>query len=78
MGSADKSGEGHDFVEFRRKVRAAEVRASASGREGEAQKVCGRAVVVVQNGQVLQSGYQEGFFNQRGAESKLAGGAAQP
>jgi hypothetical protein len=36
----------------------------------------GRVSVVVQNGRVLKSGYEEGFFRQRESGSMLASGAA--
>jgi len=77
MGSADRSSEGHDFVEFRRKVRAAEVLSAAMEHLLISLKFSGRVSVVVQNGRVLKSGYEEGFFSQRGVESRLAGGAAE-
>ena len=78
MGSADESSEGHDSVEFRRKVRAAEVLSAAMEHLLKSLKFSGRVSVVVQNGRVLQSGYQEGYFSQRGAELRQAGGAADP
>jgi len=78
MSSADKGSEGNDFEEFRRKVRAAEVLSAAMEHLLKSLKFSGRVSVVLQNGRVLQSGYQEGYFSQRGAESKLAGSAAEP
>ncbi len=53
------------FVEFRRKVRAAEMLSAAMERLLEAIGFTGRLTVVVQNGRVLKSGYEEGYFNQR-------------
>jgi hypothetical protein len=70
MCSVDRSSEGYDFVEFRRKVREAEVLSAATEHLLRSLKFTGRVTVVVQNGRVLQSGYQEGFFSQRGAESR--------
>jgi hypothetical protein len=52
------------FVEFRRKVRAAEVLSSAMNRLLQAIRFNGRLSVIVQNGQVLKSGYEEGYFRQ--------------
>lgn len=57
--------EGSDFVEFRRKVRSAEVLSAAMERLMRSLHFNGRVSVVVQNGQVLKSGYEEGYFRQR-------------
>ena len=56
------------FGEFRRKVRSAEVLSSAMHRLLQAIHFNGRLSVLVQNGQVLKSGYEEGYFRQRGSE----------
>ena len=50
------------FVEFRRKVRAAEVLSAAVEQLLRALQFTGKLSVVVQNGQVLKSGYEEGYF----------------
>ena len=52
------------FVEFRRKVRAAEMLSSAMERLLRQLQFTGRLSVVVQNGRVLKSGYEEGYFRQ--------------
>jgi len=52
------------FGEFRRKVRAAEVLSAAMQRLLQAIHFNGRLSVVVQNGHVLKSGYEEGYFRQ--------------
>ena len=62
----DKSNEEKNFVEFRRKVRAAEVLSAAMERLLRAVQFCGRVTVVVQNGRVLKSGYEEGYFHHHG------------
>ena len=54
-----------NFVEFRRKVRSAEVLSAAMERLLRSLHFTGRVSVVVQNGQVLKSGYEEGYFRQR-------------
>ena len=51
-----------NFVEFRRKVRSAEVLSSAMERLLWSLHFTGRVSVVVQNGRVLKSGYEEGYF----------------
>jgi len=50
------------FVEFRRKVRAAEVLSAAMERLLAQLQFNGKLSVVVQNGRVLKSGYEEGYF----------------
>jgi len=52
------------FGEFRRKVRSAEVLSAAMERLLRNLHFTGRVSVVVQNGQVLKSGYEEGYFRQ--------------
>jgi hypothetical protein len=56
------------FVEFRRKVRSAEMLAPAVERLLWALHFTGRLTVVVQNGRVLKSGYEEGYFRQHERE----------
>ena len=50
------------FVEFRRKVRDADVLSAAVERQLGLLHFTGRVSVVVQNGRVLKSGYEEGYF----------------
>ena len=57
--------EERSFGEFRRKVRAAEVLSAAMERLLRSLQFTGRLSVVVQNGQVLKSGYEEGYFRQQ-------------
>lgn len=56
--------EASDFVEFRRKVKAAEVLSAALERLLWSMHFTGKLSVVVQNGRVLKSGYEEGYFRQ--------------
>jgi hypothetical protein len=51
-----------DFIEFRRKVREAEVLSAAMERLLLGLCFTGKLSVVVQNGRVLKSGYEEGYF----------------
>lgn len=53
------------FCEFRRKVRAAEVLSSAMVQILRLLEFTGKISVVVQNGRVLKSGYEEGYFRQQ-------------
>lgn len=50
------------FGEFRRKVRSAEMLSAAMQRLLQAIHFSGRLSVVMQNGRVLKSGYEEGYF----------------
>ena len=61
----ENSNEEKTFVEFRRKVRAAEVLSASMERLLLSLRFTGRVSVVVQNGRVLKSGYEEGYFRQR-------------
>jgi hypothetical protein len=54
--------EGGSFTEFRRKVRSAEVLSTAMEQLLTALQFTGKVSVVVQNGRVLKSGYEEGYF----------------
>ena len=56
--------EERSFGEFRRKVRAAEVLSAAMQRLLQSIHFSGRLSVIVQTGQVLKSGYEEGYFRQ--------------
>ena len=76
MGGIDNCNEEKDFVEFRRKVRAAEVLSASIGQLVKSLRFSGRISVIVQNGRVLKSGYEEGFFRQREAGSGLEPGVA--
>jgi len=64
MPSEDRYSEERNFVEFRRKVRGAEVLSAAMEQLLKSLNFSGRVSVVVQNGTVLKSGYEEGFFRQ--------------
>lgn len=63
----------HDsaFVEFRRKVRNSELLTLAVSQLLRETKFTGRLSIVVQNGTVLKSGYEEGYFTRRD-ERRLA------
>ncbi len=61
---SDVSGEMEEagFAEFRRKVRTAEVLSAAVERLLSQIRFNGKVSVIVQNGRVLKSGYEEGYF----------------
>jgi len=50
------------FIEFRRKLRAAEVLSAAMERILGLLRFSGKISIVVQIGRVLKSGYEEGYF----------------
>lgn len=53
------------FVEFRRKMRTAEILSAAMEQILRSLRFTGKISVVVQNGRVLKSGYEEGYFRQQ-------------
>ena len=66
ISNLDNSNEEKDFSEFRRRVRSAEVLSASMERLLRSLRFTGRVSVVMQNGRVLKSGYEEGYFRQRG------------
>ena len=62
----DNSNEEKNFGEFRRKVKSAEVLSASMERLLLSLRFSGKVMVVMQNGRVLKSGYEEGYFRQRG------------
>jgi hypothetical protein len=62
MSQLPEKGEQESFAEFRRKIRAAEILSAAMERILTQIHFSGRVSVVVQNGRVLKSGYEEGYF----------------
>jgi sulfur carrier protein ThiS len=53
------------FLEFRRKVRDSEVLSASLERLLAGLHFSGRVSVVLQNGRVLKSGYEEGYFRRK-------------
>jgi len=53
------------FQELRRRVREAKVLSPAVESLLESVRFTGRLSVVVQNGKILKSGYEEGYFTRR-------------
>ena len=76
ISNLDNSNEEKDFSEFRRRVRSAEVLSASMERLLRSLRFTGRVSVVMQNGRVLKSGYEEGYFRQRadglGADDDIA------
>ena len=61
----DSVVEERTFGEFRRKVRSSEVLSAAMEKLLSAIHFTVRVSIVVQNGRVLKSGYEEGYFRTR-------------
>ena len=61
----DNSQEEKTFGDFRRKVKSAEVLSASMQHLLVSLHFTGRVTVVMQNGRVLKSGYEEGYFHQR-------------
>jgi hypothetical protein len=53
------------FAEFRRKVRLAEVLSPDLEKLLRLGRFSGRLSVIVKNGSILKSGYEEGYFTRR-------------
>ena len=62
MQVVETSEEERGFGEFRRKVRDSELLSASLEKLLSAIHFTGRVSVVVQNGRVLMSGYEEGYF----------------
>jgi hypothetical protein len=67
ISTAESSNEERTFGEFRRKVKSAEVLSASIERLLLSLRFTGKVSVVMQNGRVLKSGYEEGYFRQRGS-----------
>ena len=66
MAELPREPEQEGFLEFRRKVRAAEILSAAMERLLAQLQFSGKVSVVVQNGRVLKSGYEEAYFRSQG------------
>jgi hypothetical protein len=64
MSQAENINEERVFGEFRRKVKSAEVLSASIERLLLSLRFTGKVSVVMQNGRVLKSGYEEGYFRQ--------------
>jgi hypothetical protein len=71
MSNRESCNEGKNFVEFRRKVREAEMLSEAMERLLKSLNFSGKLIVMVQNGRVLKSGYEEGYFRRPHSGSML-------
>jgi sulfur carrier protein ThiS len=65
MEQEEKASNEATFVEFRRKVRNSELLAIGVLQLLKQIRFTGRLSVVIQNGSVLKSGYEEGYFTRK-------------
>ncbi len=65
MSFEEDAPEARVFTEFRRKVQELELLSSSTLHLLKKLGFTGRITVVVQNGTVLKSGYEEGYFSRR-------------
>ena len=77
MSQPDNFNEERYFGEFRRKVKAAEVLSASMERLLLSLRFTGRVSVVMQNGRILKSGYEEGYFRQQGGSGGIDDEIAQ-
>jgi len=61
----EAAGENVNFLEIRRKVKESELLSASVEKLLWQVRFSGRLSVVVQNGRVLRSGYEEGLFRRR-------------
>jgi len=71
MKDTEPNTEDRSFAEFRRKIREAELLSAATEKLLRSLRFSGRLCVVVQNGSILKSGYEEGYFTRRRDERMI-------
>lgn len=59
------------FTELRRKIQEAELLSAATEKLLRSLRFSGRLSVIVKDGCILKSGYEEGYFNRRQEERLL-------
>jgi hypothetical protein len=62
---AEAAGDERTFLELRRKVQDSELLSSSTERLLETMRFNGRLSIVIQNGRVVKSGYEEGYFRRK-------------
>lgn len=71
MRDTNKSDES-DFSELRRKVQQSELLSAATEKLLRQTRFSGRLSIVVKNGSILKSGYEEGYFTRRQDERSIS------
>jgi sulfur carrier protein ThiS len=72
MKDTEPNMEDRTFAEFRRKIREADLLSAATEKLLRSLRFSGRLSVVVQNGSILKSGYEEGYFRRRQDERMIS------
>ena len=65
MRDSEFNSDEKSFAEFRRKIRHADVLSAATEKLLRSLRFSGRLSVIVQNGSILKSGYEESYFTRR-------------
>ncbi len=65
MKDTEPNTEDSTFAELRRKIRQADLLSATTEKVLRSLRFSGRLCVVVQNGTILKSGYEEGYFSRR-------------
>ena len=71
MMETEDKGEERTFAELRRKVREADLLSAATEKLLHTLRFSGRLSVVVKNGCILKSGYEEGYFSRQQDERMI-------
>jgi hypothetical protein len=71
MTEIELKGEDRTFAELRRKIREAELLSAATEKLLRSLRFSGRLSIVVKNGCILKSGYEEGYFSRRQDERMI-------
>jgi|HubBroStandDraft_6_1064221.scaffolds.fasta_scaffold1502248_2 hypothetical protein len=71
MMETEDKGEERTFAELRRKVREADLLSAATEKLLRNLRFSGRLSVVVKNGCILKSGYEEGYFSRQQDERMI-------
>jgi hypothetical protein len=72
MKGPEPSMEDSTFAELRRKIREAELLSAATEKLLRMLRFSGRLSVVVKNGSILKSGYEEGYFTRQEEERMIS------
>lgn len=65
MKDTEPNMEDRSFAELRRKIKDAEVLSASTEKLLRTLRFSGRLSVIVKNGSILKSGYEEGYFTRR-------------
>jgi hypothetical protein len=72
MSDTEPNMDNQDFAEFRRKMQHAEWLSASMEKLLRGLQFSGRLSVIVKNGCILKSGYEEGYFTRRQDERMIS------